>query len=189
MTDERVVSWEVTAGGGFETAWVELGGRDTGLRARGRAVGSAPGPYWVSYELETAAEFVTRRLHVRVEDADGTRELDLRHDGAGWTAGGEPLPGLGGALDCDLGLCPLTNTMPVLRHRLHEGPGEREFLMAWVSVPDLTVRPSRQRYRHLGRTEAGGAVVRYSSEDFVSDITFDADALVVDYPRLAHRLG
>ncbi|MEU8294255.1 putative glycolipid-binding domain-containing protein [Streptomyces pseudogriseolus] len=89
---------------------------------------------------------------------------------------------LDGALDCDLGLCPLTNTMPVLRHGLHRTPGEREFLMAWVSVPGLTVEPSRQTYTHLGPGR-----VRFASGDFRSDLTFDEDGCVVDHPRLARR--
>ncbi|MBW5486239.1 putative glycolipid-binding domain-containing protein [Streptomyces bambusae] len=211
MTELRVLSWEVMASRGFETAWVELGGGAAGgaprggLRARGRAVGTEPAPYWISYTLETDEDFVTRRLHVTAEDADGARELDLRRSGSGsgsgseggadlaggaarWTADGEPLPGLDAALDCDLGLCPLTNTMPVLRHGLLDRPGERQLLMAWVAVPELTVHPSRQTYTHLGRTGGGGARVRYASGDFVSDIEFDADGLVVDYPELAHRL-
>lgn len=36
------------------------------------------------------------------------------------------------ALDCDLAFSPLTNTMPVLRHRLHREPGEVRLVMAWV---------------------------------------------------------
>ncbi|MEV5101954.1 putative glycolipid-binding domain-containing protein [Streptomyces massasporeus] len=178
----RAITWEVFGSQGFETAWVQLG--EGVLRARGRAVGIDPEPYWISYELETAEGFVTRRLTVTVEAEPGTRTLDLLHDGHGrWTANGEALPGVGGALDCDLGLCPLTNTMPVLRHRLHREPGEREFLMAWVSVPDLAVRPSRQSYTHLrpGR-------VRFSSGDFRSDLEFDEEGFVVDYPQLATRL-
>ncbi|MET9759017.1 putative glycolipid-binding domain-containing protein [Streptomyces sp. NPDC006372] len=176
------ITWEVSASRGFETAWPELG--EGVLRARGRAVGIVPEPYWISYELDSADGFVTRRLRVTAESADGSRTLDLRHDGKGaWTANGEALPGVDGALDCDLGLCPLTNTMPVLRHRLHQVPGEREFLMAWVSVPDLAVRPSRQTYTHLGPGR-----VRYASGDFRSDLEFDAEGYVVDYPRLATRL-
>ncbi|MFD9931877.1 putative glycolipid-binding domain-containing protein [Streptomyces massasporeus] len=178
----RAITWEVFASRGFETAWVQLG--EGVLRARGRAVGIDPEPYWISYELETAEGFVTRRLTVTAEAEAGTRTLDLLHDGHGrWTANGEPLPDVGGALDCDLGLCPLTNTMPVLRHRLHREPGAREFLMAWVSVPDLAVRPSRQTYTHLrpGR-------VRFSSGDFRSDLEFDEEGCVVDYPQLATRL-
>ena len=73
--------------------------------------------------------------------------------------------------------------MPVLRHGLHLAPGEREFLMAWVSVPDLAVLPSRQTYTHLGQHR-----VRFVSGDFRSDIAFDDDGFVVDYPGLATRL-
>ena len=50
--------------------------------------------------------------------------------------------------------------MPVRRHRLHERPGEVEFLMAWVSVPDLGLHPSEQRYEHV-RRDKDHAVVRY----------------------------
>ncbi|MGI5379623.1 putative glycolipid-binding domain-containing protein [Streptomyces sp. CA-251387] len=183
MSTSRVSTWEVSESQGIETAWIELGG--DALRARGRAVGTTPEPYWISYELDTADGFVTRRLQVTAESTDGVRTVDLRHDGAGrWTANGERLPDVDGALDCDLGLCPLTNTMPVLRHGLHLAPGEREFVMAWVSVPDLTVLPSQQTYTHLGRGR-----IRFASGDFRSDIEFDDDGLVVDYPGLATRLG
>ncbi|MFI9749203.1 putative glycolipid-binding domain-containing protein [Streptomyces collinus] len=176
------ITWEVFASRGFETAWPEQG--EGVLRARGRAVGIEPKPYWVTYEVDTADGFVTRSLRVTAETAGGLRTLDLRHDGHGrWTANGEPLPDVDGALDCDLGLCPLTNTMPVLRHRLHRAPGEREFLMAWVSVPDLAVRPSRQTYTHLGPGR-----VRFTSGDFRSDLEFDDEGYVVDYPQLATRL-
>jgi hypothetical protein len=96
------------------------------------------------------------------------------------------LPDLAGALDCDLGLSPLTNSMPVLRHGLLE-PGEPvELLMAWVAVPELTVHASAQRYVPLGE-----GVVRFESLDgeFTADIEFDADGLVVDYPGIARRLN
>ncbi|MFG2574825.1 putative glycolipid-binding domain-containing protein [Streptomyces sp. NPDC048481] len=187
MGASRVLSWSVSASGGYETAWTETD--DGALRARGRAVGTTPGPYWVSYELDTADGFVTRRLRVTVETAERTRSLDLRHDGrGGWSADGERLPGFGEAADCDLGLCPLTNTMPVLRHGLHRRPGEHRFLMAWVSVPALTVRPSWQTYTHLGAQARGGALVRFASGGFRSDIAFDPDGYVLDYPGLATRL-
>ncbi|GHG85331.1 putative glycolipid-binding domain-containing protein [Streptomyces lanatus] len=183
MPTSRVITWEVSGSKGIETAWAELG--DGTLRGRGRAVGTVPEPYWISYELDTADAFVTRRLSVALESAGGVRSLDLRHDGAGrWTANGVRLPDADGALDCDLGLCPLTNTMPVLRHGLHRTAGEREFLMAWVSVPELTVVASRQTYTHLGPGR-----VRFVSGDFRRDIEFDDDGFVVDYPDLATRIA
>ncbi|MEV6314794.1 putative glycolipid-binding domain-containing protein [Streptomyces sp. NPDC051776] len=181
------VTWRVTGSGGFETAWTELSG--TALRARGRVVGTVPEPYWLTYELETGDDYVTRRLFVSADTASGeSRSLDLRRDEDGrWTANGRPLPEVTGADDCDLGLSPLTNAMPVLRHGLHTGPGEHDFLMAWVSVPDLTVTPSPQTYAHLGTTDHG-ARVRFTSEDFTADLELATDGQVVTYPSLAFRL-
>ncbi|MFI8100918.1 putative glycolipid-binding domain-containing protein [Streptomyces sp. NPDC086023] len=187
-----VRTWEVVPSRGYETSWIDLG--ETALSARGRAVGLAPEPYWVAYELATGERFVTRRLHVTVETAAGTRTLDLRRedDGEGdgrWTVDGAHRPDLDGALDCDLGLCPLTNTMPVLRHGLHRHPGDgpHEFVMAWVSVPDLAVSPVRQTYTHLARAEHG-ARVRYASGDFTADLDLDDHGLVLDYAGLAIAL-
>jgi hypothetical protein len=185
MVTSHVLTWEVTESQGYETSWIEF--RGTTLQAHGRAVGTRPEVYWLSYDLDTGEDFVTRELHVRAATAMGSRELRLLHDGDGrWTANGEHVPEADGALDCDLGRCPLTNTMPVLRHGLQLAPGERTFLMAWVSVPDLTVHASRQTYTHLARTETG-ARIRFASGDFRRDIEFDAEGLVVDYPGLAHR--
>ncbi|MFI5829094.1 putative glycolipid-binding domain-containing protein [Streptomyces sp. NPDC051578] len=184
-THALVRTWEVLPSRGYTTAWAELAtGR---LRARGRAVALDPAPYWLAYEMETGPEYVTRRLSVTVETQDTTARLELLRDDEGrWTQNGTPRPDLDGALDCDLGLCPLTNTMPVLRHGLHRRPGAaaRTFLMAWVSVPDLMVSADRQTYTPLERGPSGSRI-RYESGDFRSDVTFDADGLVVDYPRLA----
>ncbi len=82
----------------------------------------------------------------------------LRADGGGsWLleahADGEPdlpAPGgdaasLAGALDCDVGLSPVTNLMPILRHGLLSGDGQVDLIAAWVSVPDLRVQPDGQR--------------------------------------------
>ncbi|WP_030758865.1 MULTISPECIES: putative glycolipid-binding domain-containing protein [unclassified Streptomyces] len=196
ITHRLVRTWEVLPHDGYSTAWAELTGRR--LSARGRAVGLVPEPYWVTYTLETGEEYVTSRLHVTVDTAGTgdsgnvggvTRSLDLRNDGGRWTVDGTHRPDLDGALDCDLGLCPLTNTMPVLRHDLHRRPdsGPHDFLMAWVSVPDLAVGANRQTYTPLAR-DGQGARVRYSSGDFRSDIEFDEHGLVLDYPELATAL-
>ncbi|MEJ8640880.1 putative glycolipid-binding domain-containing protein [Streptomyces sp. MS1.HAVA.3] len=186
-TRSRVRTWEIFPGTGYSTAWVDLAPR--GLTARGRAVGLVPEPYWVTYALETSDEYVTSRLSVTVESATSAKELDLRNDAGRWTVDGAYRPDLDGALDCDLGLCPLTNTMPVLRHGLHQGPGTEphHFLMAWVSVPDLAVSANRQTYTHLARAEHG-ARIRYESGDFLADVEFDDDGLVLAYPSLAAAL-
>jgi hypothetical protein len=172
---------------------------DGTLAASGLAIGSAPAPHRLDYRLSTAAGYVTTKLVVRTEGSGWRRALVLeRADSGRWSCATEsegdldqPPPGgdltsLAGALDCDLGLSPLTNSMPVLRHRLHEGGGPMDFLMAWVSVPDLAVSPSRQRYTFV-RREPRGRVVRFEDLDgsFVADITFDDRGMVLDYPGIA----
>ena len=102
-----------------------------------------------------------------------------------------PRPGgdvaeFGGALDCDLGFSPLTNTMPVSRHRLHRESGRVDFVTVWISVPDLGVHALHQRYEHLG-VDTDGAIVRYASveerrETFTAELEIDPDGLVRRYP-------
>ena len=159
----------------------ELQLRDGGLTATGAQVGSAPTPYRAAYELEARGDWATRRLRVEV---GGVGSLELRHDGKGHWAGVENAAELEGVLDCDLAFSPLTNLMPVRRHGLHEQAGAVDFEMAWVSLPDLKVHRSQQRYEHL----APGRV-RFSSDGFTADLELDADGLVVVYPGLARRAG
>jgi uncharacterized protein len=182
----RLVVWRGLDGWRAEASRVDLGeGR---LSARGTQIGGEPDPYTLEYELDTADGYVTRTLVVEAFGAEGTRTLELRRAGDGsWTENGRPLPELGGALDCDLGLCPLTNTMPVLRHRLLDpGAEPRDFVMAWVAVPELTVHRSEQRYEPIDR-----GTVRYVGKhrEFVGELTFDDAGLVVRYPELAERVG
>ena len=103
---------------------------------------------------------------------------------------GGDVDGLRGALDCDLAFSPLTNVMPIRRHQLHERPGEVDCIMAWVSVPDLGVHRSEQRYEHASRTN-DASVVRFVARDpdFVCELVLDRDGIVEHYPDLAQRVG
>jgi len=58
--------------------------------------------------------------------------------------------------------------------------------MAWVSVPELAVYPSRQRYAFV-RRDLQARVVRFETLDgsFVADIGFDDQGVVLDYPGIA----
>ena len=100
------------------------------------------------------------------------------------------MPAFKSALDCDLALSPLTNTMPVLRHGLLSGGGPIDFVMAWVSVPDLAVHLSPQRYTFMSR-EGDRSLVRYESgsRDFVAELVFDSDGFVIAYPGIGRRVS
>ncbi|HEY7437906.1 MAG TPA: putative glycolipid-binding domain-containing protein [Acidimicrobiia bacterium] len=192
----RVAVWLKDEPAGCEFAEIALG--PDRLTGRGVAIGSSPIPYRLDYVLETGADFVTTLLDVSSRGAGWSRRLILRSNGAGaWTIdavdegipdlpplGGDPAA-LAGALDCDLGLSPVTNLMPILRHGLLSGVGRTELTAAWVSVPDLRVQPDGQRY-----TSVGENLIRYDALDgsFSATITVDDDGLVVDYPGIARRI-
>lgn len=184
---QRFLVWQIDATAGFDSAWAEI--RGTRLTADGRMIGQAPQPFWIEYHLETGDDFVTATVRAESRWDGGAASLDLRRAPAsGWTVNGETRQDLAEALDCDLGLCPLTNTMPVLRHELLRTPGDRHFLMAFIEVPRLRVVPSRQRYIHVRAGDPSRAVIKYRSESFESDLVFDEDGFVVEYPQLGRRV-
>jgi hypothetical protein len=164
--------------------------------------------YATSWALETGSGWVTQRLEVGVTGHAWWRHLTLARDpGGSWTSevetGGDadlPDPGIvdaasiEGALDCDLALCPVTNTMPILRLGLLDAAdSETELVMAWVDLPSLRVIRSDQVYGAVRRFDAeeANAVVRYHSANrsFVADLTVDEDGIVIDYPQLARRIA
>ena len=181
----RCYVWAVTETAGFESAWVDRHGLR--LHAQGRSVGQLPEPFWLSYELRTDADAATTSLTITAATAESTYQLDLSRDERGWAIDGMIAPQLAGALDCDLWCSPLTNTMPIVRHDLHREDARRDFLVAFVEVPALRVRASRQSYTHLGRS-AAGSTVRYTAGDFSADLLIDPDGFVIDYPKMAHRI-
>jgi uncharacterized protein len=193
----RALVWQGLDGWRAEYADVWL--RDDRLLARGVQVGVDPLPYEARYSLDTSPGYDTAHLSVNASGAGWARNLDLRRDSAGaWDISvgmsGEvdlPEPGgnpaaFDGARDCDLQSCPLTNTMPVLRERLLEGQDAVNLVMAWVALPDLTVRRSDQRYEPID-----AKTVRYVSRDsdFTAELELDEDGLVVLYPGMAERVA
>jgi hypothetical protein len=164
----KLYAWQ--GPGIFELAFVDH--HDDRLTARGTQLRAG---YRLSYVLETSHLFVSEHLRAEVKAAHGTRTLDLGR-------GTKPLKD--DVLDLDLQASPLFNSLPVLRDRLHEGGVAREYTMAFVSLPDLSVERTAQRYVPLER-----GVVRYRSGTFTADIEFDVDGFVVRYPGLAERVS
>jgi hypothetical protein len=164
----KLYAWQ--GPGIFELAFVDLHGDR--LTARGTQLRS---DYRFSYALETSNMFVSERLQAELETVSGVRTLDLRR-------GTKPLKD--DVLDLDVSGSPLFNSLPVLRDRLHEGAAARDYTMAFVRLPELSVERSAQRYVPL---EHGA--VRYRSGTFSADLEFDADGFVVRYPGLAERVS
>jgi hypothetical protein len=154
-----------------------------GYEARGDVVATLDGaPLNACYRVEADAEWRTRR--VLVELNDGAR-VEMLSDGAGhWRReDGAPLPELDGCIDPDISMTPFTNTLPI--RRLGLGIGDTaEIGVAYVLVPELSLRAAPQRYTRLG-----DRLWRFESLDsgFTADLTVDAEGLVVDYPGLFRR--
>jgi uncharacterized protein len=139
----------------MEIARAEVDGGE--LRATGTQLGVA---YELRYELTSGL----LRL-----DLVGERQLDVRLDGLDFF---------------DLGSSPLFNSLPVLRDRLLDGGDARDYTMRWVSVPELEVDDSPQRYEPVG-----AGLIRFTSGSFATDIRFDEDGFVSRYDGLAERLA
>lgn len=166
------------------------------LFANGNQLGVEPRPYRLVYDLRTGEDYVTEELTVKAWSEGWDREItvareredrwsiDMAERGEGAPAWQEPGPGeLADALDCDLGFSPLFNSLPVLRYGMHQGGEARDLVMAWISVPDLSVRRSEQRYTPLGTGR-----VNYSSGGFSADIHFDEHGLVRLYENFLERV-
>jgi uncharacterized protein len=199
---ERLAIWEGLDSKRWEVAHITLW--STGVTAEGTQVGVEPLPYRLDYTLDASDGFVTRALDVRVHGEGWRRRLLVRHDGSGFweaeaTAEGRvnlPAPepaveGLSEARDCDLGLSPLTNLMPLNRLGLLTKRTSASIVVAWVSVPELVLRPYHQRYEHIAVNDRG-ATVRFIDEDlfagFTADLQLDPGGIVQEYPQLARRV-
>jgi hypothetical protein len=65
--------------------------------------------------------------------------------------------------------------------------------MVYITVPELQVEVTEQRYTCLETTSSGG-LYRFESLEhgeaiFTAELLVDQDGLVVDYPQLFRRLG
>lgn len=202
--ERRLVAWSKSDPIGAEIALVTV--EADRLSAHGTAIGSDPEPYRLDFELQTSAGFVTRTVRITTTAEAWIRSLDMTRSDAGeWTFFARttttPEPpdqdidpaDVGDAVDVDLGLSPLFNTMPMRRHGLHLGrTASHDFVMAWVSVPDLTVYRSAQRYTFIRALDSSSSIVRFESLDadtpFRAELTVDQDGLVLDYPGIANRI-
>ncbi|NUZ05796.1 putative glycolipid-binding domain-containing protein [Piscinibacter koreensis] len=144
-------------------------------------------PFRLTYRLAWDHHGLLRRAELRTHKGAEQRRLLLRVDAGRWTDHrGEPLHGLDGCTDIDIWPTPLTNSFPIWRSALQIGE-RREFRMAWVAAPGLTVEARAQAYT---RQEEHLFVFESLDETgFKASLAVDNDGLVVDYPGLFRRVA
>jgi hypothetical protein len=99
-----------------------------------------------------------------------------------------PALSLDACIDIDIYPSPFTNTLPIRRLQLASGESA-EITVAFIKLPQLTIRPVKQRYTCLESSTDGG---RYRYEDldtgFQAELPVNADGLVLDYPLWFRRV-
>lgn len=187
-TDTRTLCWQPTWNPAHEGVGLEhLLLSDTEASAVVLAFDETSGPFRLSYRLAWGRSWQLRQADLLVDTDQASRALSLRTDGQGhWRDGhNRTLRELEGCLDIDIWPTPFTNSFPIRREPMAVGE-RREFRMAWVNAPELTVQAKPQAYTRLAER-----LYRFESLDgsgFQVDLPVDEDGIVLDYPGLFKRI-
>jgi hypothetical protein len=152
------------------------------------AIDDERGPFRLTYRLNWDESWRLRDVELVLTTERSTQSLRLQTDGQGYWRDGDDrvIDALDGCIDIDIWPTPFTNTFPIRREpmALRE---RRQFLMAWVYAPDLTVRPQPQAYTRLA-----DRLYLFESLDgsnFQVELPVDEDGIVLDYPDLFRRVS
>jgi hypothetical protein len=144
-------------------------------------------PFRLTYRLTWDESWRLRDARLAVTMEGSTRSLNLETDGQGhWRRDGHDTPELAACLDIDIWPTPFTNSFAIRRAPMAVGE-RRQFVMAWVAAPELTVHPVRQAYTRLAHQ-------RYLFENldgsgFHAELPVDEDGIVLDYPGHFRRVS
>jgi hypothetical protein len=164
---------------------------DTGWLATGSTTAIEAGSaWWVTYEIELDASFVTRRAAITSRvGADAPSSVILEASGTGrWLLDGQSASQLDGCLDVDLESSAMTNTLPI--RRVPVAVGETlDAPAAYVRVRERAVERLEQRYRRREDADRG-PIFDYHAPAFAfsSRINYDQAGLVLTYPGIAVRI-
>jgi uncharacterized protein len=146
------------------------------------------GPFRLTYRLTWDESWRLRDADLFVATERSTESLSLRTDGRGrWRDGdGRDIDELDGCVDIDIWPTPFTNSFPIRREPLAVGE-RRQFRMAWVSAPGLTVHPQPQAYTRLA--DRLYLFENLDGSGFTARLPVDEDGIVLDYPALFRRVA
>jgi uncharacterized protein len=178
MTDHihRTVVWQRLDGLGIEHC--SLAPHADGWQIQGTVIHAERGPLLVRYGVTCDALWRTRAVAIEIDTGRSLQTLDMTvDDERRWWSAGAELVAFRGCDDVDLGITPVTNTLPIRRLNLAIGE-TRAITAAWVQFPDLQIEPLPQHYTRLDarryRYESGGGA-------FTTEITVDELGLVTHY--------
>jgi uncharacterized protein len=144
-------------------------------------------PFRLTFRLTWDESWRLRDARLAVATERFTRSLSLRADGRRhWRhEDGRAIPALDGCTDIDIWPTPFTNTFPIRREPMAVGE-RRQFVMAWVSAPELTVHAVPQAYTRLA--DRLYLFENLDGSGFRAELPVDEAGIVLDYPGLFRRV-
>lgn len=151
------------------------------------AFDEAQGPFRLTYRLAWDESWRLRSAELAVATERSRRSLSLQTDGQGhWRHGdGRAIDELDGCVDVDIWPTPFTNSFPIRREPMSVGE-RRQFRMAWIFAPDLTVQPQAQAYSRLA--ERLYLFENLDGSGFKAELPVDEDGIVMDYPAFFRKV-
>lgn len=151
------------------------------------AFDEAQGPFRLTYRLAWDESWQLRSAELAVATERSRQLLSLQTDGQGhWRHGdGRAMDELDGCMDVDIWPTPFTNSFPIRREPMSVGE-RRQFRMAWIFAPDLTVQPQPQAYTRLA--ERLYLFENLDGSGFKAELPVDKDGIVTDYPDFFRRV-
>ena len=144
------------------------------------------GPFRLTYGLTWDESWRLRDAQLVLATEHSTRALKLETDGRGhWRCDNRATGALDGCMDIDIWPTPFTNSFPIRREPMAIGE-RRQFLMAWVFAPDLTVHPQAQAYTRLA--DRLYLFENLDGSGFRAELPVDEEGIVFDYPDLFRRV-
>jgi hypothetical protein len=145
------------------------------------------GPFRLTYRLTWDDAWRLRDAELGVTTGRSTRSLSLQTDGQGhWRHGdGRAIAELDGCMDVDIWPTPFTNSFPIRREPMAVGQ-RRQFRVAWIFAPDLTVQPQLQAYTRLA--DRLYLFENLDGSGFRAELPVDEAGIVLDYPGLFRRV-
>lgn len=145
------------------------------------------GPFRLTYRLTWGDSWKLRDAELVLATESFTRSLSLKTDGQGhWRhVDGPAIDDLDGCLDVDIWPTPFTNSFPIRREPMAVGE-RRQFRMAWIFAPDLTVHAQPQAYTRLA--DRLYLFENLDGRGFRAELPVDEDGIVLDYPGLFRRV-
>ncbi len=136
-------------------------------------------PALINYQITCDTAWQTQTVNISVNHRDTVRALTAAVESARWTINGTLHPEFDGCTDIDLGITPLTNTLPIRRLGLAVEESAPASAL-WVQFPGLELEILRQTYTRLDRS-----TYEYrTGSGFRAELTVDEFGIITQYGDL-----